>query len=57
MVQCAQFGMDSGTPVDEHGAWFHAAATGISRAQMETRAYEIPHPERYVLCFQRLGAS
>ena len=46
-----------GAPVEGRTAWFHARTTGVSRARMELRVYEIPHPGRYVLWVRGLGAA
>ena len=48
---------DSGAPVEGRTAWFHARTTGVSRARMELRVYEIPHPGRFVLRVRGLGAA
>jgi hypothetical protein len=46
-----------GAPVEGRTAWFHATTTGVSRARMELRVYEIPHPGRFVLRVWGLGAA
>jgi hypothetical protein len=48
---------DSAAPVEGRTAWFHARTTGVSRARMELRVYEIPHPGRFVLRVRGLGAA
>jgi hypothetical protein len=48
---------DDGSPVEGRPALLHATTTGVRWARMEVRVYEIPHPGRYVLRVQGLGAA
>jgi len=52
-----QLSTEYGMPVEGRKARFSATTTGLTTARREVRVYEIPHPGRYVLRVEKLGAA
>ncbi len=51
-----QLSTEYGVPVEGRRAWFGATTKGFTTARREVRVYEIPHPGRFVLRVEKLGA-
>jgi hypothetical protein len=46
---------EDGTPVEGHTIWIHSSSSGLSKAKIDLKRFQIPRPGRYRLEIQGLG--